>query len=350
MMKPPGIRSDNHYVPRLYLKRWADDNGLLWLYRILVSHPNVPHWTHASISALAKHQHLYTRVAAGKETDEFEDWLGRDFETPAEEAIHKAVSDDRLTPGDWECIIRFLAAQDVRTPARLMEMTARQRSILPAMTEDVLQRVITELTEAKRTGSHIEHRVSDESKNFPTRITKAIEPGAETGTLKVETVVGRGSWLWSVHRLLTSTYKVLHLHKWTVLRPPVNETWPTSDDPVIKLNRDAMGRYDFKGGWASNGTEILLPLGPHHLLYTKVGDRSPPLKGQCVSEQLAANFRKIIIEHAHRYIFCAEIEPLVEKLRPRIEDAVRFKHEAEQWNNWPDEQTKAERDLNDFAP
>lgn len=111
-----------------------------------------------------------------------------------------------------------------------------------------------------------------------------------------------------------------------------------------------MGRYDFKGGWASEGTEIMLPLGPQHLLYSKVGDRSPPLKGQRVTEQLASHFRKIIIEHAHRYIFCAEIEPLVEELRPRIEDEDQFKHEANQWKAWPDEQTKAERDLNGSRP
>jgi hypothetical protein len=41
----------------------------------------------------------------------------------------------------------------------------------------------------------------------------------------------------------------------------------------IPLNYYARGRYDFKGGWGNKGTEILLPLSPHHLLYTRVGHR-----------------------------------------------------------------------------
>jgi Protein of unknown function (DUF4238) len=75
---------DNHYVPQGYLKQWASPQKRLWVYRILVSHPRVPVWKETSVRGVAYHQHLYTRLAAGRETDDFERWLDREFETPAE--------------------------------------------------------------------------------------------------------------------------------------------------------------------------------------------------------------------------------------------------------------------------
>jgi hypothetical protein len=41
-------------------------------------------------------------VGGGAETDEFVEWLAREIETPAEEPVRKAISDERVTQGDWE--------------------------------------------------------------------------------------------------------------------------------------------------------------------------------------------------------------------------------------------------------
>jgi hypothetical protein len=70
---------------------------------------------------VACHRHLYTRLVAGEETDEFEQWLDQEIETPAAEVIEKAISDTQLTPDDWKRLVQFLAAQQVRTPRWLAE-------------------------------------------------------------------------------------------------------------------------------------------------------------------------------------------------------------------------------------
>ena len=114
------LKNRNHYVPCLYLKRWADNDRKVWVYRLLVPHASLHPWKHSSIAGIGYHRNLYTRILTGAETDEFETWLEREFETPAEEPLRKATADERLSPDDWQCIIRFLAAQDVRTPARLL--------------------------------------------------------------------------------------------------------------------------------------------------------------------------------------------------------------------------------------
>jgi Protein of unknown function (DUF4238) len=343
------LKIRNHYVPRLYLKRWADTGRKVFVYRLLAPHENVTLWKHSSIDSIAYQQNLYTRVLGRAETDEFEKWLEWHVEKPAEETLRRATADERLTPDDWERLLRFLAAQDVRTPARMIEFMGRQAKELPGVSQEVLKNVVSELTEAKRAGRKVERPPSDIAAGCPIHVTKEIEPGAKMGTLKVETLVGRSLWLWSLKRLLTETYKVLRTHKWTIVRPPRHWNWATSDKPVVKLNYYADGRYDFKGGWGSTGTEILMPLSPKHLLYTRIGDRPLWLKGERVPESHALAFQRLIIESAHRYVYATEPDPLIGKIRPRVVNAAAFESEADKWRRWGRQQSDAERSLSEPA-
>lgn len=338
------FRRDNHFVPHAYLKRWAASDKRIWSYRILVSHPDVEPWKRRSIRGVAYHAHLYTRLAAGRETDEIERWLDSEFEAPAEEALRKATSDERLTPDDWERLIRFVASQDVRTPARLLEHLARQSATLQGLLDGTLKHSVEKLQAAHDAGETISVIPSADSEYLPFRVTTEIAPDADFGLLKGEIINGRALWLFNIRHLLTKTLKVLHQHRWTILSPPLGMKWFTSDDPVIRLNFERAGKYDFKGGWGSIGSEILLPLSPHHLLYTHIGKR-PPRRGERMSSDQAFWVRRCIAEHAHRMIFAAEPEADVSSLRPRVVSAEILRHENEQWQKWHEEQTAAEREL-----
>jgi hypothetical protein len=293
---------------------------------------------------VAYHEHLYTRLAADQETDDIERWLDREFEAPAEEAIHRATSDGRLTPADWKHLVRFLAAQDVRTPARLIENMKRWHASFPQLIQITLEKSVRKLEEARRSGTLILENQIPDTEYIPIRVTTAIEPGQDVGQVKAEAVVGRGLWLFSIRHLLTGTVSALHQYRWTILLPPGDLRWFTSDDPVVRLNYYGSGHYDFKGGWGNPGTDIILPLGPRHLLYAQVGKR-PPRRGTVLPRSKAEEIRRIIAEHAHRMIFAAEQDAEVAMLRPRIVNADALRHEREQWRNWHAEQTTAEREL-----
>lgn len=344
-MNREAFRRDNHYVSLAYLKRWTSTESRVWAYRVLVSHSNVPLWKQASVRGLAYHAHLYTRVVATGHTDEVERWLDSDFESPAEDAIQKAVADARLTTQDWSRLIRFLAAQDLRTPARLMEMLQRWHRTLPKIVKDTLEKSVQGFKTAKREGRPIGRHSHVDSNNFPGRVTAETVPGEEGGTLRFETVAGRSLWLFSLKHLLTATVNSLLVHKWTILHSPEGIAWVTSDDPVVRLNYHDPNRYDFGGGWGSPGTEIFLPLSPRHLLYTKIGTR-PPRRGEVVSAELAGWFQRFVIEHAHRFVFATSPDASVSRLRPRTVDAEAFADEVEQWRRWHEEQSAAEQDLN----
>jgi hypothetical protein len=134
------IKKKNHYVAQGYLKRWAAADGKIWSYRILVSNAKVPYWKPSTSSGVAYHLHLYTRIVERAATDEIERWLDKEYENPAEPVIERVLSRRKLTKDDWLVLIRYLACQDVRTPARLLESLRRQEET----TQSILQGALDE--------------------------------------------------------------------------------------------------------------------------------------------------------------------------------------------------------------
>jgi hypothetical protein len=342
-MTTNNLAKDNHYVSQGYLKQWEASPGEVCVYRILVSHENVPLWAQKSVKGIAYQKHLYTRQIAGADSDEIEQWFSGDFESPAEAAIQKVINEDRLLPEDWKTLVRFLAMHDVRTPARLVEYLKTSADSTSKLLNEILEELPEKLGEMKRKG--IQHPAPNEKNAaFPLRVTTEIKEGEEFGLLKAETAVGRASWLWGIQHLLNNTAKVLHRHKWTIMHPAKGMSWFTTDKPVIRLNYYEPGKYDFKGGWGSDGSEILLPLSPEHMLYTRIGHR-PPARGTRFSVEETKLLRRLIAEHAHRYIFAKTEDADVPIFMPRMANAEFYKHEQEQWDKWHAEQIESEQHL-----
>ncbi|UQV46654.1 helix-turn-helix domain-containing protein [Janthinobacterium lividum] len=113
---------------------------------------------------------------------------------------------------------------------------------------------------------------------------------------------------------------------------PDGMRWLTSDDPVVKLSYNSPKSYDFLGGWGSVGTEIYMPLGPRHLLYTRIGHR-PPNRGTVLSLELANCFQRFTPENAHRFVFSTDQDDRLPELRRHHVSAKAFESEAKQWKN-----------------
>ena len=148
----------------------------------------------------------------------------------------------------------------------------------------------------------------------------------------------------TMRHLLTSTWERLIDHKWTILTAPEVLPWFTTDDPVVCLNFHDIRNFDFGGGWASPGTEIMLPLSPRHLLYTQIARKSPQ-RGTVMNTQQAELVRSMLAQHAFRYIFSPTPDPSIEALRPPIVNAEAVKNDIDQWRNWNEGQSEAEREL-----
>lgn len=334
------FRRDNHFVPKLYLKKWGSEGLKVWGYRTLVSQENIPLWKLQSIRGVAYHKNLYTRFSADGETDEFELWFEKEFETPAEEALYKATSNLRLSAEDWRRLIRFAAAQSVRTPARLIKELERWRNDMPELLNSTLRDIVQGLGDAKHIRDLPKPINTNDEMIFPLRIKREPSDNPDFSLFKVETIVGRSLWLFGIKHILTNTIKVLLQHKWSILHVAPSVKWITSDDPVICLNYYEKEHYDFGGGWGFKGSEIIFPLSPKHILYTRVGYKNGSRMD--ASYELSMDLQRIIAEHSHRWIFAKEPINDIEELRARVIDKDAYRKEMEAWEQWHDDQSTAE--------
>lgn len=341
-MSSDNFRFRNHYVPEHYLKQWAAGTSKIWTYRLLVPHGSVDLWKNHSLETIARRNHLYTRLRGGKESDELERWFCTDFESPASQVIDRIVARKHLSPEDWRTLARFVALQDVRTPARMTEVVNKASENLPDMLQDTLENVVEKIKSAKESDLPFFSHSGSVSDNFPMAVRTEFEPGAEDGAIVVETVAGRGYWLYAIEYLLTKTIKHLEGHRWTILRPPEGMKWLTSDNPVVKLNYYQDGTFDLKGGWGSAGSEIFLPLSPEYLLYTQIGSGRTFARGERLKASMALQVQNFIVRNAHRYIFSEQIDPLVLRIRPRTVSQEIVRLETQGWAEFHSEQTKVE--------
>lgn len=332
----------NHFVPECYLKRWVNSDHKVFVYRTLVNHSNVPVWKGYSVSAIAYQKHLYTQIISGYESDEFESWLDQEFESPANEVLSKVAMERQLSRLDWEVLIKFLAAQDVRTPYRMYEHIQRWQKDLP----EILQNVLNDLK------AKLDEKDTDDLKGmdknfltnpFPLKVSTLIEDGSDVGVLKAETYVGRSTWLHSIRHVLNDTIKVLHTHKWSVVKPALGYFWPTSDNPVVKVNYYGHGQYDLKGGWGLKKGNIILPVDPEHALFVQIGDK-PMHKNARLSELQTKEIIKFIVENAHRKIFSKIEDNNISLLRKRVVDPEMLARENQELMEWHQLNSKMERE------
>jgi hypothetical protein len=219
---------------------------------------------------------LYTVFAGGKELDDFEKWLATEYEQPGLEAIDKLVAGSRLTPSDWEAMVRLVAAQDVRTPLSFIESMRRWEQQVPDILERSIRESVKRLEEAK--AKNLVLPVKSKTNEFSELIDVAIEPPAtpdsDQATVRAVLPGGRRLWIASMRHLLTGAAKTLCKHRWSIAEPAGDAEWPLTDHPVLRLNYYGPGRYDFGGGWGNPGSEIMMPVSPRHLLYVQVGSKA----------------------------------------------------------------------------
>ncbi len=330
----------NHSVPQAYFRGWSTDGTRVWARRLLVPSPQYPEWTRTSIRSLARYDHLYTSVRSGEESDAFERWLNEEFEDPAAEPLRRVRADHPITADDLRRLAYYAAALDQRTPVSYMEQSERMMRDMPGILQSTLAGVKRKLRKADKERRRIEPSREVDNNSLPLRVRVEDSPRPGMATLKVEISVGRELWLHNMRHTLTKTIAVLKDHDWTILKPYEGYHWFTSDHPVLKLNFWDANKYNFGGGWGNRGSEIILPISPTHLLYTKVGHPKP--KSQSFDMEQTSLLQKFLAERAHRWIVAMNQPLRAVWFRRRVVDQTRFEEEETQWAEWERAQADAE--------
>lgn len=331
----------NHFVPQFYLKRWENTSRKIQVYKTLVSNSRAPIWKPYSVSAIAYHKHLYTQVLNGAESDEVENWFCEEFESPANDVIDKAINDRRLSKEDWNILIRFLAAQDVRTPSRMLDHMRWASASMKDNLDKVLQGVKDQLEKRSLNALELTDSSIKNAELFPLKVITEVDKLNDTMTFKLETYVGRSSWIYSIKHVLEDTAKILHKHQWTIVKPAKGYYWITSDNPVINLNYVDQNNYDLKGGWGKTNGNIIFPIGPEHAMFVQIGDK-PIKKGSRLTINQTISLRKLIVENSHRMIFSSFEDDDVIKLKKRIVNPDLIRREKEEMQSWHSKNSELE--------
>lgn len=336
----------NHYAPAAYLRGWANENGKVQTYGLLVPHANVRRWKERSPESTAYRTDLYTSVSDGKESDEFEQWITSEIEDLALEPLRKVRAAEPVTDDDMYRLARYALALDLRTPASYIDWLSRTASVM----EQHLGAATRSLT-SRRAWSAAKHRQkrAEESGEKPASALNLVkldlsfaEEGGST-VAHASATIGRQQWLASIRYLLEESAVVpKHLRRlrWNVLRPYPGHDWFTSDHPLVRLNFYGDGTYDFKAGWGVDNADVLLPLSPQHLLYARVGHEEAP---DTATLELTGKLQRIIAERAHRWIVARGRPIRAEWWHPRVENQQLYDEEAAWWREWHAHQLAAEQ-------
>lgn len=188
---------------------WGHVNGNnIYVYSILVSDSRVPYWSLRRIKSTAVWNDFYTRKVGQNEIDDFEKWFDREFETPAKKVFDSLKNNHNLNKDESEVLSRFVAAQHLRTPARLNDILAFGRSIMPEIFYDIVHRVSKEIRENPDIIS-TQPKTSEDTELLPIKtIIHKNKSEAE-----VQSCVGKGFYLFALKKLLTNTVEVMYKHK-----------------------------------------------------------------------------------------------------------------------------------------
>lgn len=336
------LSRDSHYIPQATLRLWSQDGLRIQAYQILVPHAKVPIWKSRPIKGMAFHRDLYTTFSGSNESDSFEHWIGKEFEEPGIKAVNKLLSNSRLTRDDWKKLACFVAAQDVRTPLNFIEqMQVWDQRIKPIL-ENSVNHSIERIQDAQRKGLNLQPEgiVNEFSDLVHVKIGPTDDKNPEQLYIKTEVNLGRNYWVASMRHLLNGVGKVLCTHRWSVAEPYGIEEWPLTDHPVIRLNYYGPDNFNFKGGWNSPGTELMMPVSPRHLLYVQVGKKT---KNRFTFDfQMTRLIQEMIVKRAHRWIFSKSPAQWIETIRPRLINPELYKTEQKAWKEWHKKQIEGE--------
>lgn len=330
------IKKDNHYVPQFYLKQWSYDTKNIYVYRRLVSHKKVPYWSEESIKYIAKQLHLYTEYLAGNEIYDFELWFNSNYETPVQSSYLKALNDFDLNDDDLKILIDYTASQIVRTPKFYFTSNRIVENAFNYVCENRIPEIMENITKKIENDKNSIPLQSENNKysNLSDIIKSKIDK--ENGIVEVSIILGRDSWLANIKHLLLNTSKVLYEHHWSIITMDNAVEIPTSDDPVICLNYYSHDKYNFGGGWNYPGSEIIFPLSPQKILYTKVGNKFESKLTMSKEESLI--IKNLIMNHSYRYLYSREKIKFMFKQLPREINIEKYNWEKESWLNWNENQ------------
>lgn len=312
------MKTNNHYVPRTYLKQWANGSQI-FEYTLIVSHENVPVWKESSISRTSSVESLYVYFDKGELNDEMEDFFSEKFEMKYNSFLDKINSRLQLDEQDKDYISKLVASQHLRTLNGFRKIQRIVEEKWPEIIEKLVKKMEDEI---KINGTLTVKEVNKDDALVPLKV-KIHSINDEESSLELQSYNGKSYWIFAMKHLLESTYKVLNNVSWCIFDAPQDFSWVTTDDPIIFLNYHGPINYDFEGGWGVKNTNIIYPLTPKKLLFAEIGRTLKTY--DTATHEFAKLMQEYIVMHAFSCVYSNEKNQEITEIRKRIVNQKMFK-------------------------
>ena len=291
----------HHAVPRFYLSRFADEDGLIWLHD-LQRHLA----TKVSPRDAIVEKHLYApEVGENPKDDTIEKFLAEHIESPAAPAIERLASGDSVSDEDRQRIALFVAYQEFRVP-RIRDAIQR---MMTEVGERVLAMSVQHPESMKRTFAEMGKPISDEDL---AKLTNAVK----TGGIAVQAT--KVPWLASA-AVPTEIASMLTRMPWAVVEAPDRMEFITSDSPVVKVLTDRKVPPMLAGGWLSPSAESTIALDPWRVLVIRPDGKEGRFG---ISKLWCKDVNRRTVRQARRFVVSFSRDSYIEKIaRKRFKSA-----------------------------
>lgn len=302
-----GRRKRHHYLPRLYLSRFVNEEGLLWQYERGKSEPVLVKPKDAAVEG-----YLYAPgVGDDPRNDSVESFLADFVDGPAVEPLEKLIAGDELSTEDRTRLSLYIAFQEFRVPERRDWILSIVEGLAGQFMDLVTARPEFFRAELERTTGR------EFSEEDAERIIQSHREG------KFEIKATKVTWLQCLLGVSQDLVPTIAQLKWLVVEVGAHEDleFVTSDTPVTKVLTDRSVPEMFAGGWESPSAESTLTLTPKHLLVMTPGGAAGRVLAEGRSFSKVKSWLKNIntrtIAQSRRFAFSRSRQDFVGKILAR---------------------------------
>lgn len=314
-------KRNNHIVPASYLRSWSRNGNTVQCYDTIARNIGQGIWRSSSIKHAAYWRDFYSQHDNEGIDDSIEEYLNDSFENDAAGVLKRLWQDKPLNDDDKAILVRFAILQMVRTPAWFAKSNEVTRTVFPQAMEETVSGVIADIDAGRidRVRQYDDYEALHTKSPFPsTPLETHLD---ETESQIVSTItLGRENYLASIGNVLNGNVGALmKSYEWAIIRTPEGFELPTSDNPFVRLAYNNDYDYGLDAGIGAKGSDLFMPLTPHHLLITEIG--ADAIRADLLeSERYRKLIKKAIVENATRYIYCVEPDSEIIEMRPRVID------------------------------
>ena len=348
MVKP---KRNNHLVPKNYLSAWKNQAGKVWVYQLLVSHKDVDSWKDYPLKKTGMIRDFYINGIGENVCDKLEVRLEREIEAPAIRVLSKVRNNEVLAQTEWHKLLRYAFSLSVRTEKYYLDVMSMSREVFPKCLEEIITEISREgFTSQRNSGgpNSTEYSGLHPHNAVPINI-KVMENKGSTTDLKITALATKNMYHYSIHRFIDnlegSPFRFFESFRWIILQAPKNIMWPTSDNPVVKLGINADGSYRLNCHLIDPALQIIIPLSPFHVLYTRADNNHTWEKLSPASGDQSELITEAICKNANNAIFALERSSTYEEFQPRTVNKKAY-NERKSWLN--DMHSNYEEDLSSF--